>query len=93
MSLTGSDSTHQPHPHSKASSDKPETQGQKLSLFERLLSEKGGGPDSGGPGEEEGEGYSPSPISTVSSSGEVGGVYTLYSDMVQSDEEKVTSGT
>lgn len=58
-------------------------------LSEKLLSD-GGGSDVGG--EEEGDLYSPSPVSTVSSSGEVGGVYTLYSDMMHSEDEKDLSG-
>ena len=37
--------------------------------------------------EDEGEMYSPSPVSTVSSSGEVGGVYTLYSENIHSEVE------
>jgi hypothetical protein len=40
-----------------------------------------------GDGEEDNEMYSPSPVSTVSSSGEVGGVYTLFSDLVHSEED------
>lgn len=41
-----------------------------------------------GEGEDDSEMYSPSPVSTVSSSGEVGGVYTLYSDALPSEEEQ-----
>ncbi len=43
--------------------------------------------------EEDKETYSPSPVSTVSSSGEQGGVYMLYSDATHSeDEEQEGSG-
>lgn len=43
--------------------------------------------------EDDGETYSPSPVSTVSSSGELGGVYMLYSDGSHSeDEEQEGSG-
>ena len=46
-----------------------------------------GGGAFGGDGEDGGETYSPSPVSTVSSSGEVGGVYTLFSDALHSEED------
>lgn len=49
----------------------------------------GGG---GGDPEDEVEMFSPSPVSTVSSSGEVGGVYTLYSDATHSEDDKDLSG-
>lgn len=43
-------------------------------------------------GDDDSEAYSPSPVSTVSSSGEVGGVYTLYSDVIHSDDDQDLSG-
>ncbi len=58
----------------------------QLSLSEKI-SEKPAAAGRGGEGEREGEGEgdegserTPSPVSTVSSSGEVEGVYTLYTD-------------
>ena len=60
------------------------------------VSDVGGGEAAGsgaaGEGDDGSEIYSPSSVSTVSSSGEVGGVYTLYSDMVHSEEEQELSG-
>lgn len=47
---------------------------------------------SGDDGEDEGDLYSPSPVSTISSSGEAGGVYTLYSDAANSEDERDLSG-
>ena len=70
----------------------------KASLLEKI-SEKStpaesGLTEEGGHGPEEvRERSSPSPISTISSSGEVGGVYMLYSDISNSeDEEEEASG-
>ena len=59
----------------------------KLPFAERSVGEEGV------EGEEDGEHYSPSPVSTVSSSGEVGGVYMLYSDATHSEDEEEASGT
>lgn len=62
-------------------------------ISEKLLSAGKGAREEGGEGEEDRERYSPSPVSTVSSSGEVGGVYMLYSDATHSEEDDEASGT
>ena len=65
----------------------------KFSNLEKFTD--GGVSDVGGAyiGDDDGsEMYSPSPVSTVSSSGEVGGVYTLYSDAMHSEDDKDLSG-
>ena len=59
---------------------------EKISKFSRIVSDMGS--TLGGDVEDEGEAYSPSPSSTVSSSGEMGGVYTLYSGTNSEDDKE-----
>ena len=92
----GASSSQQPARGSEAAAgEKPSVL--KASLLEKLSErlaavdkvspapEKSAG-DESKEGEEDREMYSPSPVSTVSSSGEQGGVYMLHSDGTHSDE-------